>query len=372
MSTLFQTHFMFLKKRPFALLFWMLLPLAVTIIFMKVADVSESEVRIPIAIVVHDDSALAKTLENSILSNDMLNVSVSGEDKALRNLRKHEYDSVFIIPSDFSTRLTNGETKDLIQAYRSDRTLFFEPIKEMVISHVQSAAGRVKAANTVQLLSEQILDEQHWSKEEIIKTANTIEQKQHLLYTVFSFAGEANQRKDSQIVSPWFPWSCAALLSAFFIYDWIIREGQQPAFSRLAFMRYGNVAYLLCGALLYTLLLIIMDFASVAFFQLFYSTDFNIKFLIALLFYRLVINGLAFIIGGLLRNTYVYYCIGLIISLLALITSGLFIKSDFVQTIFTLNPVHLFANEQISIFWTLLLLIVIPLVLRYRKEHSDA
>lgn len=372
MRELFQAHLLFLKNKPFSLLFWLLFPIVVAVIFIQMADASKSEVRIPIALVVKDDSALTKALEKSIQSNELLHVTVSNEDKALHNLRKYEYDSVFIIPEDFSTRLTNGETKNLVQAYRSDRTIFFEPIKEMVISHIQSAAGRVKAANTVQQLSEHMIDKKKWSKEEVIETANAIEKDQYLLHTLFSYTGEEQDINESHVVSPWFPWSCAALLAAFFIFDWVIKEGRQSAFSRLVFMRYANNYYLLYGLLLYTLLLIIFDFIAIVLFSIFYNGALDLNFFIAILFYRLVINGIAFIIACLFNNTYVYYCVGLIIMILAVITSSSFLKSNFTQTILELNPIHLFSNEQISIFWTAFLLIAIPLSFRFRKERTDA
>lgn len=366
MKSLLYTQILFLKKRPFAYLFWLIFPLAATAIFMHFAGSAQSETRIPVAIALEDTSTAGSSLLKAIKANELLRITQTDEDNGLTALRKNKYDSLFIIPADFSAKIERGETKELIRAYHSERSLFFTPVKEMILANVQAASGRMQAAITVQQLNGQLNGEPGWTKDEIIKTADSIEHNAHLLQTQFNFNGKPREKDTSTILSPWIPWSAAALLTTFFIFDSIVKQKSKRVFSRLSFTRYGSKAYMLAAAILYTMLLLILDFIALWIFAAFYNEPANLKGFIALIGYRFIMSGIAFVFASYIKKASVYYGLSL------LFTMTIVILSSYTGFLNSWNPIAAFSKREISVPFLALLLIALFFILNRKESFPNA
>ncbi|WLV23744.1 ABC transporter permease [Aciduricibacillus chroicocephali] len=361
MKSLIQARWLFIKKYPLALCFWLLFPIAATSCFMQLAGTAQTETRIPVALVIQDSSPAVRGLEQSMQRHPLLRVTLLEEEAAFDSFRSYKYDSLFIIPDDFSKNIAAGKTKGLIQAYHSDRSLFFEPVKEMMVANVQAASGRMQAALTVQKLSEKLTNSPGWSTDEIIKTANDIEQEQHLLQTDFQFRGTPEKTDHALLLNPLLPWSAAALIATFFLFDFITKERKEEAFARLYFSRYSVRPFILISVLLYTIILFVFDLTA----ALLFSNVLDYKLIISLIGFRLIASSLALALALLVRNAPLHYALSLLIVSLLVITSGN-------QGLFSgLNPVSAFVNEKTGMLPLAIMLVMLAIILK-RKEFSRA
>jgi len=369
MKPLLQNRLLFLKKQAFSLLFWLVFPLLATCAVMQLAETAQEETKIPVGLAVEESSDLARTFTERLSSYALIDVRIMPAEQALRQLEQHQLDSVFVIPAGFEAEILSGSRHHLITGYRSDRSFAYAPVKEMVLSHVQKIAGRYKAAVTVEQLSEHLGQEQTWPAKEVIATADTIEKEQHLLSSHFSYAGNQPASKEGILLNPWGIWAIFALLSAFFLFDWVVKEKRMPAFSRLNFMKIKPKAYLLGNGLIYVGITLVFDACSVIMLSNLYETAANVRLALTLFLYRLAISLIAFLAALAMHKLPAYYGAGAFLAL----CFGLFGGAATIGASWFdyLNPVRPVMDKEPSI-WLPAVLVGVVIIWFFRKESSDA
>lgn len=370
---LLAARLLFWKKQAPSILFWLLFPMAAAVLFVHVGQAAKSDAKIPIAITAEDDTEQSERLISSLKQDSLLRVSILPADKALNLLEQHEFDSVFIIKEGFGGKLKNGNRRGTIEGYQSDRSFAYTPVKELVLSHVQKMAGRLKAVETIHLLSKHI-GGMEWTDQEIIGLADQIEAEEHLLDSRFFYAGKERSYTSSEHMSPWGVWAVASLLSTCFLFDWVIKERRAQASSRILFSRYGMIRYQVGTALFYAMMLLAADAAALWLFSSLYSEPADWSRIGSLLLYRVTICLAAFWLALTVKNMYVFYTISLAAALFFLMFGGA-VFGDPLHiggiSIHLLNPVHAFVNGSPNFLLPLLFASLAGIQL-IRKEQSNA
>ncbi|UJL45018.1 ABC transporter permease [Virgibacillus sp. NKC19-16] len=379
MTSIFQTRLLHWKKQWTALLFWLLLPIIATNVIIHATDVVQGESKIPVGIVIEEETPLAMALLQSMKETPLLRIYETTEENGLLLLERHELDSVFVIEEEYAEQVRSGSRNQLITGYQSDLSFAYTPVREMIISYVQQDTARTKAANTVDDLSERYNPNQQWTWEDIIEKSKQIETDENLLRTTFSFSvGDENAENDEHDVTVWTTWGLWAVfsvLSTLLLFDWVIKEGRSSLISRFAFIRIPFKDYLLQNVLLYTVLLFLMDLTAALVFYFLHDEQISLSFIGALLIYRFTLNTGTFLLALVFKNLYLYYSVSFAITLIIAITSGAVIPVDGITNYFEwlefMNPLEPFLSGNSVNVWLFLFLIVI-LIWYLRREKSNA
>ncbi|SET44031.1 ABC-2 type transport system permease protein [Oceanobacillus limi] len=367
MRDVFHTRIIMWKKQWISLLFWLLFPLLATILIITVSNTIQEDSRVPVGIVLEEETPLAMGLYESIQASSLVHINKATEEDALHLLTKHELDSVFIVHEGYEEQIQNGSRSNLITSYQTERSFAYAPVKEMIISLVQQETGRSKAAQTVQAMDE----EQNWSSEAIINKSKEIQAKENLLNTSFQYLGANTFVEDEDKISwnPWTIWAVLSFLSTFLIMDWVIKEKSTSVLTRFYFTKVGFQKYAIHNLFLYTILMFLFDFISLMVFYFYLDSKANILVLIS---YRVMISLLAFLFVLLFRNVYVSYCVTFAITSIIAIASGMFLPSQSqIDWLGTINPLQQFLSGEITVLW-LLICISMVILWYFRKEHSNA
>lgn len=365
MKQIFLTRLFHWKKHWMSLLFWLCFPIIATYLVFTIANQMQSEITIPVGIVMEDETPLARELYEKISQVPLLRVQQTAKNEALHLLEQHKLDSVFIIHKDYENKILSGSRNGLLTSYQSNLSFAYIPVKEMIVSFVQEETGRAKAAYTVQQLSNRYAGREVWTIEEIMATSKNIQSQKNLLETDFSFAKmESQAEKNSRsFINAWDLWSVFALLSTFFLSEWVIKEKQANMQIRLAFTRFALKNYLLRNLFLYTALFIMFDFAAVGLFSIFLKEQFIAPAFIVMLSFRLMIQFGSFLVALPFKNLYRFYSASLAIAIVfAIILIAMPIKNSWIQL---LHPIH-------SVFIWTITVILLTFVWYVRKEKAIA
>ncbi|WP_373893015.1 ABC transporter permease [Virgibacillus sp. CBA3643] len=379
MITIFQTRLIHWKKQWTALLFWLLLPVIATSVIIHTSDVVQEESKIPIGIVMEEETPLAMDLLQSMKKTPLLRIYEPTQEDGLLQLERHELDSVFIIQEGYEEQVRSGSRNRLITGYQSDISFAYTPVREMIISYVQQDTARTKAANTVHGLSETYNSNQQWTWEEITEKSKEIETDENLLHTTFSFSGEdENRETDEHAVTVWNTWGLWAVfsvLSTLLLFDWVIKERRSSLISRFAFIRIPFKNYLLQNVFIYTVLLFAIDLAAALTFYLLHDEQVNLSFIGALFSFRFTLITGSFLLALLFQNLYLYYSVSFAITLIIAITSGAVIPvdgiTDRIKWLEYMNPLAPFLSGN-SANLSLFLFLFFILIWYLRRENSNA
>lgn len=359
------------KKHWPSLLFWLLFPMMGTFLFTTVANQFQSEVAVPVGVVVEDDTPLANALYHEVAQAPFLRVQKTSKDEALHLLEKHELDSVFIINKGYEDNIRAGRRNGLLTSYESNVSFAFTPVKEMFLSFVQEETGRAKAAYTVHQLSKQYNRNDNWSFEEITATSKTIQAKESLLETSFSFENRRNQVEQNK-QSPWNVWklwTIFSVLSTLLLSEWVIKENHSNLHVRLAFTRFSFKNYLLRNLILYTALFFLFDLVAFGFFYFFLNKNVVFPNLISMISFRLIVQFGSFLLALQFKKSYSFYSVSFAIAMIFTIVSGAILPVSHLFT--TSSWLSLFHPLQSSSLW-LLVFIVCICIWYVRKEKSIA
>lgn len=377
MKAVLQTRLMLWKNQWGSLLFWLVFPPLLTWWMVVQATSIQEETKVPIGIVVEEETLLAEELVASLEETPHIRPIILEEREALHQLQKHELDSIFVIRNRYEENIQKGSRNQLIKSYQSDLSFAYTPLRETVISHVQQDYGRSKAAYVVQRIGEEYGVTNVWTWEELIERSKEIEQEQKLLEVDFSFAQTSvKEATDNQgIFKPWNLWALFSMLATFMIFDWLIKENRPTLVPRFAFGKLRYRDYVLCNVLLYTTLLYLFDLFTIGIFILFLGESFSGSIVLAVLGYRLLLNSCTFLFSQLFRSVYVYYTSAFAIVLLVAIMSGALIPIEGITSRWgwtqTVNPLATFLSEGFLHTW--LVLGVLGIIVWYvRKGEVDA
>src|SRR5699024_6598554 len=120
MSSVLLTRLLHWKKQWLTLLFWVIFPVCMTCIIILTSNSVQEDTKVPVGMVVEDDSVFARSLVDSLESSPLIRVIETNQENALYQLEKHELDSVFIIPDGYAEQIRKGNRNRLIIGYESD------------------------------------------------------------------------------------------------------------------------------------------------------------------------------------------------------------------------------------------------------------
>lgn len=176
---------------------WLLFPILATILVVRTVGGWIDETKVPIALVVEEESPMSSQLANEIRNTELFDVQSLDQGEALHKLEQHELDSVFIIRRGYEESILDNQRNALIEAYSSNRSFAYPAVVETITSLAQQDAARSKAAYVVKhLFAEQgMVDE--WNYEEVIEKSKERQQKEALIQTTFAFADETGSQEES-------------------------------------------------------------------------------------------------------------------------------------------------------------------------------
>lgn len=377
MGLILKMRFIFWRKQWVSLLFWLCFPLVVTWFVMVQFVTLQADTKIPVGIVMEDESSSAQELYDSIKDTPHIRPEILSEKEALNQLQKHELDSVFIIRSRYEDSIERGSRNQLIKSYQSDLSFAYTPLRETVISYVQQDYSRAKAAFVVQQMGEAYGVTEEWSYDELINRSKEIVQEQKLLEVDFSFAdaGAGKDDADDTLLQPWNLWAIITLLTTFMLFDWVIKEKKASATLRFVYGKVSFKRYLLQNMLIYLFVLFVMDVVTMGVFHFLFDETISMKLLISLIGYRVMLTTCAFLFSLCFTSTYVYYTSSFAIVLFTALLSGVFIPVDGIMEKWNgfsfINPLAIFLESSFVNLW-LWIGIVFTALWFIRKGEADA
>ena len=371
MKQIVQTRFFHWKKQWLILLFWLLFPIIATFLLVALISQIQSEMTVPVGVVVEEETPLAQALYTEVAQTSFLRVHETTKAEALHLLEKHELDSVFIIHDGYENQIRSGSRNGLLTSYQSNTSFAYTPVKERFLSYVPEDTGRAKAAYTIQHLSETYNGHTEWTFEEIVATSKAIQAEEKLLETDFSFENiEMRSDKNSEsFLNVWELWTIFSLLSTLLLSEWVIKEKKAHIPIRLAFTRIPFKNYLIRNLLLYIALFFTLDLIAYGLFSTFLSERVRLPSFVTLICFRVIIQLGSFLIALSFKNLYRFYSMSFAITLLFALFSGSILPVTHVfKTHSWLEILHPF--QSITVWF--IIVIVFICVWYFRKEKSIA
>ena len=358
MKSIFKTRLMLWRKSWVSLIFWLLLPILLTVGIIHIGNLVQQDAKVPVGIVIEEETALVRNLLNELKNSPLLHIIETSEREAKRMVESHELDSAFIIRKGYEDKIRSGNRNRLLIGYKSDISFAYTVTREAILSLIQKDSGRAKIVQTVHFLSSNSGENISWSDEEIIRRAVEIEADQNLLQSKFKFYGDQPRESTEPNLlfgDPWAIWSIFSLLSMLLIFDWVLKEKRSSVLPRLQFSRFSIKPYFLLNSILYLCLFLVIDLFTLFLFYQLYSIDVSIELMLSLISYRLTGITLAFTLTLCFQKLTVYYSISFIITLFVAITSGVLFPIDGITNRFAwteaLNPILPFLSGEIWNLW---------------------
>lgn len=362
MKSIIQTRFMRWRLEWKSLIVWLLLPMILTIFLLKIINVWVDETKVPIGLVIEDETNLVTQLVYDISNTQLLDIHFLQRPEALQKLEAHELDSVFIIRKDYEKNILVNQRNQLIEAYASNRSFAYSIVTEIISSFAQQDASRSKAAFEVKHLYKKYdLDEQ-WQWEEIVAKSRERQQSESLLTTELSFQNSDGyiQEDPTPLLQTWGVWSLLTLLTTFLLYDWVLKEHTSAIKPRWLFTKISFTQYATLHFVIYTILLLAMDLTTVVVFHFFYQEHITISFIFSLLIFRLTINLFAFLLANQFKQVLFYYVSSIALTLLLGLFGGAIIPLDGLRNTLSWmtlsNPIYHFLNESVPFMWLSILI----------------
>lgn len=358
MKKTLQTRWLLWKKQRISLLFWLIFPVVMTIFVLTQITSIQDDVQIPIGIVMEDNSKMADDLFQKLDKTPHIRPIVLTEREAKQQLAKHELDSLFIIHKNYANNIEKGNRNQLVSTYQTDLSFAYAPVRETFISYVQQDYTRAKTVQTIQQMKQAYEISDDWLASDIVNRSKEIEEEQQLLAVNFAFAASDvnNEAENKRFIDPWSLWALSTLLATFMLFDWVIKEKQSPVMKRLAYSQWSLKKFLWNNFLLYTGLLVIIDFITIISFASIFQEIVTVKLLSALMVYRLTINLTIFLMSQLFRTTFTYYAMSFAIALFATIFSGIIIPVQG-QILPYIHPVVALREQSIFNSWLIISII---------------
>jgi len=346
-----------LKREWKSLIGWILLPVVMTVLIMQGGETWQEETKVPIALVVEEQTEMSARLVDDITSTEPLHIQLMSLDEALHKLEQHELDSVFVIREGYEDNILENRRNQLIEAYSSNRSYAYQAVVETITSYAQQDAARSKAAFVIKQLFLDYDMEDEWSYEEIIASSRERQKSEALLQSSFTYYDKETTAEEHALplLKAWGVWAFFAIITTFFLFDWMLKENrpsmrQRWLFTEISFKKYA------CGSLLFfTVIIFLMDLVTAFLFSLLFREALTIRVLISLFAFRLTINLLAFLLASVYKQLFMYYISGLGIALLLIVIGGSIIPLDGLTGkwpwIEELSPVHSLLKGTIPLIW---------------------
>lgn len=374
MMEMIYARWLLLKRQLPKILLWLILPLLLTLAFTALFNNTSDDFRVPTAVVVHDNSIEAENFIAGLNSSEFMAIEVfDGENSnaALRALEQYSLDSVFILPKDFKEKVREGQRRNLIETYYTDRSVYYEPAKELAASVVQEQMGEYTTIDQVMLLQGNMLEETVVSGDDVALERDRIETETNLLEQVFYFLGEQDSSEDEQSVNPWIIWAYITFIVTIFIFDFVTRETISSARVRFNFMKHSYTKFMLLTLVLMTAVMLIID--SVTYVVIKEVLEADISFL-SLVMYRIVINVIAFLLAISVKSPVKLYQAAVALTIIGLalqLVMPVIVSLTGLSLISSLHPVQMFVENELNILWFILSAVLI-LIWIWRDNNAGS
>lgn len=337
-----------LKKQWPSLMLALLLPILLT--YMVLALLPKAELRIPVALVMEEQTTLATTLATTLKESPVLSLQLLTKKQAMQQLETHEVDSVFVIVEGFEATILANERNSIVEGYRSNMSLMYEVASELVSSRTLQLVGQYHTVATVQQMSDDapnattiIADSNAYFKEHpILSTA--------IHYTDASAPVAPDEHRHALII-----WALFTTIATFMHSEWLRKELTPTLKLRLPFSKQSVTRYILAIALSYTLLFVVVDSIALLLFA-----TFSAKAVLALIAFRLTIVTVGYTFALLSKSALGLYQLSLLCISLLFFTSGLLLAVP--DSVRYLHPLVALDTASVSVWlilapaWFLLLL----------------
>lgn len=370
MKDMIYARWLLLKRHIFKIIFWLILPLLLTVVITMLVNRTSDDFQVPLAVVTDEDSTEMNSIIQGLDDSEFINIETFeavDRSNVLRQLEQYQFDSVFIFPEDFEERLRQGERRNLIKTYYTDQSLYYEPSKELVASLVQEKIGEYTTIDDILQLQDFLLSETEVETEEILAERERIETETNLVNQIFYFQGEQQDSADENRLDPWVLWAYITFLSTIFMFDFVTRETINSASNRFYFMRYSYTLFMLLTLLIFTVAMLLIDIATYLVMREILEADISIFSLTA---YRIVINTIAFLVAYFAKSQMKLYqtAIALTIITLALhLVMPVIISFTGLNVVSMLHPAVMFTQNKFNIPWLIILTILILICIRRDK-----
>lgn len=319
-----------MRKEWKVLLAWLILPLLLTILTFSMLNKLGDESKVPIGLVIEENTTLSNNLVQRIIGTDYLQVNLLDLPEATDLLEKHELDSVFVIKDGYEEDILDNRRSQLLEAYSSNRSFAYFAVAETISSYVQEEATRTKAATKIKDLYEKYGSSEDLDREKIFQTSKEKQEKKQLITTSFSFQWTPAETasESTSLLSIWGIWAFFQIIATLFLFDWIVKANNTSIKVRWTFTKVSLNSYISWNLLFYTVLLFVMDVVTIYVLHLFNLATPSVRLFSALLGFRLTINIFAALLARDFTNSFFYYICAIAISLILTICGGAFIPID--------------------------------------------
>lgn len=371
MRQAWEIRWIFLKKEWKSSILWMLLPLIVTHLFIIMNGAIMQEIKVPIGVVVEDDSILAQELVEKIQQTDYLDVHLLPKSRAIHLLEQHELDSVFVIKRNYEKNLYLGK-KRVLEGYASNRSYAYFASEELITSHAQEQATRAKLLMEVENLLEANDRFDLFDKEKIIQESKDRQYGKELIVIDYKLIAQPNMPvKQATFITEWSVWSLLTILSTLFLFDWVVKERIDSLRVRWHFLRQSFMHYALWQLFLYTLVFFIMDVIFLVSVH-----QFSWQLIVCLMAFRFTLNVFIFILAHFIKSIYMYYIIGIVITAICAVVGGGFIPLDGVVKnvpwLYWINPIYALLQQQVATITGFLALVIVIFYYVWGKSYAKS
>ena len=374
MMDMMYARWLLLKRQLPKILLWLILPLVLKIAVTAVFNRTSDDFGVPAAVVVHENSDEAELFIEGLSRSEFMDVEVfygENSESALRKLEQYQLDSLFILPKDFEEKISQGQRRNLIETYYTDRSLYYEPAKELAASLIQERMGEHTTADYVMELQEDLLAETEVQREDITAERKRIEKDTNLLEQAFYFHGKPGESEDPQGLNPWLVWSYITFTVTIFVFDFVTRETVSSTRIRFNFMKYSYKSFMLLTLVMMTIVMLIVD--SIAYVVIKEVLEADISFL-SLVSYRIIINFSAFLFASFVKTPMKLYQVAVVLTILALalqLVMPVMVSLTGLTIISSLHPVLMFVESELNIPW-LIIIIILILVWIWRDKNAGS
>jgi len=379
MKSILAIQLMRLRKEWKILLVWLFLPLLLSLLIFNMLNKLGDESKVPIGLVVEDNSSLSDDLVQRIMETDYLQVNLLDLPEATDLLEKHELDSVFVIKEGYEEDILSNRRNHILEAYSSNRSFAYFAVIETITSYVQEEATRTKAAVNIKNLYEKYGSSEEWNREEIVDTSKEKSASNQLITTSFSFQWTPTEtaNQGTSLLSIWGIWAFFQVIATLFIFDWIVKANSKLIRVRWTFTKISLNNYICWSLLLYTFLIYLMDIITIFVLYKLNLAAPSAQLFLALFAFRVTIHILAVLLAKNFTNIFSYYISAIALSLILTICGGAFIPIDSIMRrwpwLETFSPIYSLIHRDIPYgFLGFIIILFIHVLLKGGSPHATS
>ncbi|CEA01392.1 ABC-2 family transporter protein [Metalysinibacillus saudimassiliensis] len=337
-----------LKKQWPRLMLALLLPILLT--YMVLALLPKAELRIPVGLVMEEQTALANMLVTTLQESPVLSIQLVTKKQALQQVETHEVDSVFIINDGFEATILANERRTIVEGYRSNMSLMYEVASELVSSRTLQLIGQYHTVATIQQMTKHAPD-----ATTIIAGSNAYFKEHPILSTAIHYTDASAPVAPDEHRHALIIWALFTSLATFMQSEWLRKELTPTLKLRLPFSKLSVTRYILTLALSYTLFFLLVDGIALLLFA-----TFSAKTVLALIAFRLTLVTIGYTFALLSKSALGLYQLSLLGMSLLFFTSGLLLAVP--DSVRYLHPLVALDTTSVSVWlilapaWFLLLL----------------